>query len=415
MTASNQNSAVVRILLTLVLLGMACVLLQRILTVNMAYHALSLNDENERWQRNSADFLIRKAAQAVDAEPDRALAYARQALMEKPVDARIYLYSGLAYDAAKKTRQSELMMNYAHLFGPRMTDNQLMLADFWARHGDTVQTLRHLSAALEMRRALQAKLFPLLHQLAEMQASSTALQTLLTEPPSWWPAFFNYALQHANDTVINRLYLARAQTNSQGTQQERQLYIDYLIRQQKSLEAYALWLSGLTSSQMSVLGYVNDGSFNLPASGEGFGWRFNRGRGALINRFEGAGSLSSPSLRIGFYGSKIGSQELVSQYTMLEPGDYAFQSMYKVESLNAGEGVKWTVSCSNGAVLGSGHLLSGTQHWTIYSFRFEVPDAAPCAMQKLTLTTSPGGSRPFDYEGYAWFDEIDIQKAEFVP
>lgn len=415
MTASNQKSAVVRIVLALVLLGLAFLLLQRIFAVNMAYHTLALNDENERWQANSADFLIRKAAQAVEAQPERALVYARQALMEKPVDARIYLFSGLAYDAAKKTQQAELMMNYAHLFGPRMTDNQLLLADFWAKRGDNVQTLRHLSAALEMRHGLQAKLFPLLHQFAEVQESSTAFQTLLTEPPSWWPAFFNYALQHANDTVINKLYLARAQSNSQGTQQERQLYIDYLIRQQKSLEAYALWLSGLTSSQMSVLGYVNDGSFNLPASGEGFGWRFNRGRGVLINRFEGSGALSSPSLRIGFYGSRISSQELVSQYTMLEPGDYAFQSMYKVESLNAGEGVKWTVSCSNGAVLGSGHLLSGTQNWTVYIFRFEVPDAAPCSMQKLTLITSPGGSRPFDYEGYVWFDEVDIHKAEFAP
>lgn len=412
---TNQVSSAARLVMVPLLLAIACVLIYRALVVNMAYHMLGLNSTDERWLASSADFNIRKAAVAAEHEPEAALAYARQALLNKPVDARIYLFSGLAYDASKDVQRAEQMMQFAHQFGPRMPDNQLQLADFWAKHGNAAQALLNLSAALEMRSSLQAKLFPLIYRLAEMQATESAFQNLLKHDPHWWPAFFNYALRQGNDKVIHSLYLIREQTSPILPEKERQYYIDYLIRQHKSLQAYAIWLGGLTTVQMDELGYVNDGSFKLPASGEGFGWRFSQGKGMLLSRFEGAGALSAPSLRIGFYGSRLAVQELVTQYLMLEPGNYEFNSMFKAESLNAGEGIKWRVSCSNGQSLGSGSLLSGSQNWSSYAFRFEVPDSVACNMQKLTLISSPGGRRPFDYEGYVWFDELNIQKTELVP
>jgi hypothetical protein len=414
---SNMNSipTIARQLVKALLLIAAVLLQQQVFAVNMAYHSLALNDKDARWQADSADYLIRQAALAVKPQPEVALKLAKQALLEKPVDARAYLYAGLAYDTNKKSQQAEQMMRYAHRFGPRMTDNQLQLADFWARQGDTVQALTHLSAAMEMRYSLQATLFPLLLQLAESQAMVPAFQAVLAEPPKWWLAFFNHALRHADDTVINSLFVTRELAGGAAPKAERQLYLDYLIRQHKSVQAYALWLEHLTPEQLEVLGYVNDGSFQLPASGEGFGWRFHHGRGVLLSRFEGTGTLSSPSLRIGFYGGRLASQELVSQMTMLEPGRYQFISMFKAESLNAGEGVKWKMTCSNGMQLGSGKLLTGTQNWSEYAFSFEVPDSAPCSTQKLVLITTPGGSRPFDYEGYAWFDEVKIENVEYVP
>jgi hypothetical protein len=414
---SNMNSipTIARQLVKALLLIAAVLLLHQVFAVNMAYHSLALNDKDTRWQVDSADYLIRQAALAVKPQPEVALKLAQQALLEKPVDARAYMYAGLAYDINKKSQQAEQMMRYAHLFGPRMTDNQLLLADFWARQGNAAQALTHLSAAMEMRYTLQATLFPLLLQLAESQAMVPAFQAVLAEPPKWWPAFFNHALRHADDTVINSLFVTRELAGGAAPKAERQLYLDYLIRQHKSMQAYALWLEHLTPEQLAVLGYVNDGSFELPASGEGFGWRFHHGRGVLLSRFEGAGTLSSPSLRIGFYGGRLAGQELVSQMTMLEPGRYQFISMFKAESLNAGEGVKWKMTCSNGMQLGSGKLLTGTQSWSQYAFSFEVPDSAPCSAQKLVLITTPGGSRPFDYEGYAWFDEVKIQNVEYAP
>lgn len=412
---TDQVSIAARLVMLPLLLIIACVLIYKALVVNMAYHMLALNSSDERWLASSADFSIRKAALSAAREPETALAYTRQALLDKPVDARIYLFAGLAYDASKDTQRAEQMMRFAHQFGPRMPDNQLLLADFWARHGDARQALLNLSAALEMRSSLQSKLFPLIYQLAQMQATESAFKTLLKQDPHWWPAFFDYALRQGDDAVSYSLYSIREQTSPLLPDKERQIYIDHLIRQQKSLQAYGIWLGSLTTEQMNALGYVNDGSFKLPASGNGFGWRFNQGKGIVLSRFEGAGALSAPSLRIGFYGSKLAVQELVTQYLMLEPGDYTFNSMSKTESLNAGEGVQWRMSCSNGQSLGGGSLLAGTQIWSSYAFRFEVPDSVACNMQKLSLISAPGGRRPFDYEGYVWFDELYIQKTEITP
>lgn len=408
---SPQHRRLPRLLATALLAIAAAGLLWQVVGVNLAQHSLVLNAENKHWQQHHADFLIRQAALKAASEPDTAITLLGQAVLEKPVDARVYLYAGLAYDAKQDRRQAEAMMRYAQHFGPRMTDNQLQLADFWVRHGHIGQSLLHMSAAMESRPALQAKLFPLLLQLAAMPDSLAAFQSLLATSPRWWPAFFDQALQKADAALIAALYEARQQATAAVPQEERQRYMDYLIREHRSLQAYALWLEQLTAEQLAVLGYINDGSFQQPASNAGFGWRFHRGRGWQLSRFEGSGALSAPSLRIGFYGGRLAAQELASQYTMLEPGQYSFRAMFKLESLNAGEGVQWKLSCSNGSQLGSGQLLSGSRNWSGYTFVFTVPDSAACNIQKLALIASPGGSRPFDYEGYAWFDELVIEKA----
>ena len=392
------------------LAGLALLLATQVVAVNLGYYFSPDGDEAGQWQPHRADFLLAHAARASEHTPDLAIHFATQALLHKPVDARAYLTISLAQERRGNLDQAKLMAHYADIFGPRMTDNQLQLAAFWARQGDASKALDHWRVAIEMRPALGDTLFsPILH-LAETAAYAPAVRHLMSLNPRWWTSFFLYAINHTQDQAfLDHLYRDRGKSLVGVTLPERQAYIDHLINGQRYDEAYLMWMDHLSQKALGTVGYVNDGGFNLPPSGEGFGWRFASGFGFIVSRSEVTLSPTSPALRVDFNGNRLGTNELVKQFIMLEPGHYEFNANYQVDSLNAGEGVGWSIHCANGSLIKNGGLVRGSNGWGPYSVEFEVPDGRGCGAQVLSLVSPLGGTRPFEYEGVAWFDDLVIK------
>jgi len=379
------------------------------LRVNLGYHLRSTPQLSGRWQPAGTDYLLDLASSQLGRDPARAIRTAGEALTYKPVDARTYLFIGLARELGRLVPDAEMAI--VDEMGPRMPDNQLDLAAYWSRRGDGSRALAHWGAALQARPELATGLFPVMLQVAQTGRYRAAFAELAAADPKWWPGFFGYVMARGGDeSLVRELYLARAAAG-EPPRAVRVAYTDYLIGRHRALEAYALWLDNLDPEQTLAVGYLNDGEFNHAPSGEGFGWRFGEGEGMDVARVLDEASGSNPALRVSLWGHRIASNTLASQRLMLPADSFELTGRVLLESVNAGEGLRWSATCLDGRPIGRGAVLSGTAPWADYRVRFSVPDEVGCETQVLMLESVPGGVRPFDYQGAAWFDHLVIRKA----
>jgi hypothetical protein len=199
--------------------------------------------------------------------------------------------------------------------------------------------------------------------------------------------------------------------NAHLTSEERKAYIDYLLlRRFRTIEAYATWMESLGKEYRTAFGYLFDGDFNLPPSGDGFGWRYSKATGYEVARVYELNNTDSPALKLSFNGHRIKHHALVTQHLMLMPGRYQLSGNWKSEDLNAGEGVRWRVTCHDQKNIALGDIAKGQAPWSKFKLEFIVPDILACNAQTLILESLPGGERPYDYRGAVWFDQLRISK-----
>jgi hypothetical protein len=392
------------------LIGILSVItLMQIVRVNMAAYYQNSPQEGIFWQAHNTDYLLMKAGEAIYKDPDESIKLMAQAILNKPVEAKFYLLMAHLFEL--KGKPSESLIEWSSMLNPYMPINQVDIANYWIRKGDGEKTLKHWGLAIEADRSLASQYFPLMLELGETGLFNQSFNELTKSNPAWWPSFFNFTLARANDEVFPRRLYDYRKTSSLLSLDERRAYIDYLLlRRYRVIEAYATWMVGLGQEYKAAFGYLIDGDFNLPPSGDGFGWRYSKATGYEVTRIFERDNTDSPSLKISFYGSKIRPYSLVTQHLMLSPGHYEFSGQYRSEDLNAGEGVRWRLTCLNQKNIAFSTLVKGQALWSNFRLEFNVPDALNCNAQTLILESVPGGERPFDYHGAVWFDQLRISK-----
>jgi hypothetical protein len=378
--------------------------------VNLGTHMQFRSEGEAVWQAEQPQYLLDLAASQLETDPNSAIDIAKRVILQQPGESRAYLIIGLGRELMGIN--ADEVMRIADRFGPRMLDNQLYLAGYWARRDDVDQTLAHWRVAIEMKHLLTRALFPQMLKLLEDPTYISAFTKLAIDRPIWWESFFHYLVaMRADENTISTLYHHR-QDHGLASVAERKAYVDFLIKQYRSLEAYAEWLSSLDESALKGLGYLYDGNFDYPPSGEGFGWRFASGHGFKLNRVQVSEEKLSPALSISFYGHRLSSRQLAQQFLMLTPGLYSLDGLVRAESLLAGEGVRWAIRCADGVSIMQGEFLSGNIGWSPYQMTFTVPDPVGCEVQQIYIESVAGGKRPFDYQGVVFFDGMAIKKLE---
>jgi hypothetical protein len=389
--------------------GVIILLAYQSFKVNLGTH-MQFQSDKAHWQQEQPQYLLDLAASHLEIDPDTAIDIAKRVLLQEPGESRAYLIIGLGKELMGINADD--IMRAADRFGPRMINNQLYLAGYWARRDDVDQTLSHWRVAIEMNPSLARALFPQMLKLLENPIYFSTFAKLALDKPIWWESFFNYLVaMSADESTIGMLYHHRLQ-NGVASVAERKTYVDFLIKRYRSVEAYAEWLSSLDESTIKGLGYLYDGEFDFPPSGEGFGWRFASGHGFKLHRVKVNEDNLSPALSISFNGHRVSSRQLVQQYLMLTPGLYLLEGFARANGLLAGEGVRWAIRCANGVSIMHGEFLSGNVSWSPYQMAFSVPDQVGCEAQQIYIESVAGGGRPFDYQGTVLFDHMAINKRE---
>jgi hypothetical protein len=250
---------------------------------------------------------------------------------------------------------------------------------------------------------------PILGNIAENKAASGELKQLLADNPPWRQNFIALLPLNVSDarTPLEFL-LALKHTPTPPTPTDIQMYLGVLLDHKLYELAYYTWLQFLAPSELSKIGRLFNGNFEVPPSGSPFDWSLTQGPGVTLKIASRPDKEGDHALYIKFVGQRLDKFD-VRQLVWLGPGTYRFQGQEKVDVVSQ-RGLRWHVSCADQAAteVGASSVISGrTSVWSDFAFSFVVPDTG-CPAQYIWLNFDARWASEQFISGTVWFDDLEI-------
>jgi len=385
----------------------------RIVVMGMAdQYAQELNDPAAAlaWDPGQPDAQLELGLREHARDPSAALAHLRAAIAANPTDGRAYAALGRLLEIRGETGPAREAMAAAARVSPQRSDVQREVAAYWMRQGNLGRALGHWNTVLAHRPDLYAQAFPELLRLAGDPAHHAAFLSLLKQPVPWWPAFFSYAAAKAPslDTVRVLFNLQQGGPNT-STPDMLRAYLGRLQKDGAWMEAWFVWLDSLPKEQIGKLGYLYNGSFELPISNLGFDWIVRNDPAVSLDTAATYDSSGAHALRVSFRGLRTRFQNLY-QYLMLPPGKYTLHGRVRPDSLQAEQGMQWALYClGTKQPVAVSDRFRGSDQWTRFRTGFDIPPAG-CPVQMLRLELAGVIGLDFDATGTIWFDDLGIEQ-----
>ena len=384
----------------------------RIVAVNSANYFASNDDiAAAQWTGNHADAILMQAAELAKTDMPAARSLVQKALWYEPVNGRIYLTLAQLLEQEGKSLLAKKSAEIANILAPRDANVQLGLGGFWLQRGLPLSSIKHWSAALEASPGMSGNLFPTMLRVAEVPEFRNEFAQAIKLVSKWWESFFTYTLKNAlHEDTIKTIYLARGEMVEHAARRD---YLDHLLAKGLYTDAYFVWLNGLKNGELSALGNIYDGGFELPLADEGFGWRYLNNNAIKVTTEPTYGHKGAKALHVAF-NDNVGPTLIVYQTLMLDSGSYEFRGKVRSDSLSIGKGLLWSIKCIDlGAEsqISKSSYVTGTDIWQGFSVAIDVP-SQNCPIQQLQLVVEGSANDDFSsYNGSAWFDELEIAKS----
>jgi hypothetical protein len=348
-----------------------------------------------------------------DADPQviaQIRSWAELALLEEPLNAPAFRILGQISAFASDEDGTEAFMQAAarrSLFES--------VAVYWMMQksyqvGDYRSAIRYADVLLKTRpREPQAALW-VLAKIAENPEASADLKQLLTSNPRWRTQFFTSFLSSISDarTPLDIL-LSLKDSPSPPTTEELSPYLKFLIDHEFYELAYYTWLQFLPSEQLSTVGNLNNGNFEIAPSGLPFDWTFSRESGATIGIADRTDREGGHALLMEFGAGRVEGLS-VTQMVMLAPGNYEFHGKYKADIVSQ-RALLWRITCANKAsplIVGESPPVTGAQaDWKEFEFSFGIPEK-DCPAQYLGLAFDARSASEQFISGSVWYDQLQI-------
>jgi len=355
--------------------------------------------------------LYGKALEILEKDPTGATAMLKRAYAGNPsAAAPLLALAGIAQQSGDHEQAAALIEKAAQI-RPSDSNIQRSAGNYWAAQGNLDAAMKHWTRALEASPRASTELFPILLKLAEQPHARAVFVPLAASPPSWWERFFAETARRALDLeTVRTLYgYRRTAHRTPITREERNIYIQRLMKDGKVPEAYLTWVNGLDKAELSYLGILNNGSFELEPTSAGFDWHLQRTGHVIAATDTTAGVEGAKALHLMFRQREKPFRH-VYQPLFLDPGTYRVRGNVRVDSLDSKGGLKWVVRCltPEPSDLGESERMLGSSQWRDFSFEIKVPDA--CTAQEIRLVSA--GTRDFEHfaNGGIWFDRMSMRK-----
>ncbi len=226
------------------------------------------------WLAHEPSAQYRTGVSELKEDPERAAQRIIGAYAANPADARPLMSLAMVARDRNDQPKSRTLIAQATKLYPVNARIHRQVAAYWISQGDLAQAMLHWSIALEAQPSDQTTLFPSLLKLAEQADTRGFFAAFMASPPTWWDAFFATIARRALDLETVRSFYAmrRNQPGAPLTENERKAYIARLQKDHRVIEAYLVWVNGLTEKDRSQLGLLNNGGFELEPSNSGFDW-----------------------------------------------------------------------------------------------------------------------------------------------
>lgn len=392
----------------------------RIIIFGLAGHALEQlrNGETAAAQRalsllpGQPEALYQEARDLPPTDTEVAELLLARAYKQNPTRARpLIALADLAIDRNQGER-ADALVEAALKLEPANSAIQRDAAVFWLNRGQVERGLQHLSLALEARPATNQDLLDIFLRFAEDPEARITLKPLAQNPPPWWPAFFKRLAQRAlNVDAVRYAYgLRTLASQTPVAPEERQAYIQRLLKEGLITEAYLTWVNGLTPPERREMGLLHNGSFEMALGEEApFDWQWHPHRQVVARTAASLGVAGERALQLVFRGQEGRFQHL-RQMLYLDSGTYRLSGKVKLESLASKVGLRWTLRClhPNQAVLGESERFLGSGKWRSFTMDFEVPE--DCQLQDIRLESAGRQGLGMRVSGEIWFDDLAIRR-----
>jgi hypothetical protein len=339
-------------------------------------------------------------------------AWTEVALASDPLNARALSVMGqLAYAAGDEAGMARFFQAAARRsIRESVALYWLMRKSYETR--DYATALYCADALLRTRSQAASYVMPVLLHMAENRSANGGLKQALIDNPPWRPSFLSLLGQKAADPRATlELLLAIRETTNPPTMMELRNFIGSLIGRKEYELAYYAWLQFLPQEQLSSMGLLFNGSFEVRPSGLPFDWVIGEGQGVTVETAERPDRDGQRALFIEFGHGRIEFPG-VQQLTMLAPGSYEFKGRYKGEIIGK-RGLVWRIACADkpGSPIGESAMATGASpKWKEVEFAFTVPDAG-CRAQQVRLEHDARMPSEQMVTGSIWYDELRIVRA----
>lgn len=352
-----------------------------------------------------SEALVLLADRAVDDDRlDDALGYARRALDAAPLEGRALRVFAAEREFAGDVDAAAALMQAAVRRSPRDVSAQLWLAIQAMQEEDLEAALYRIDRLLRFQPEALQQLRPLLTLLASNRVAVNSLVRTLARDPPWRESFMvGYARNAASSEELRIVAAAFDRAGAVLSESERQAWVE-------RLQQAGEWTQMRALSQWDRSGsLLVDGEFDGETVGDRPGWTLGRIAGADVGIETARDHDHGRALRVGFYGSRVAFAH-VEQMLLLEAGHYRLSGRYKLERLDAAQGLRWRLECLDGskALIGYTQLFRGDAAWSDFALDFIVPDT-DCGAQRLRLEQYARIAAEQEIRGVAWFDGLQIQ------
>jgi hypothetical protein len=336
---------------------------------------------------------------------------AKRAVLNDPLNARAFRILGQLSQNFSNVAKAALFMQASA--GRSLFET---VAVYWVmrqsyQDGDYRPAIRYGEALLRTRPQNWELGLPLFGKIAETSEGSGELKHRLAANPQWRSQFFSSLSEYISDarTPLDIL-LALKDTPNPPTAAELKPYVQFLVAHEFYDLAYYTWLQFLPPEQLSRVGNLFNGSFEMAPSGSPFDWTLTAGSAVTAEVANRADQAAGHGLFIEFGAGRVDDLK-ISQLLVLPPGGYEFDASYKANIVSQ-RGLKWRVVCANktSTVLGESPTVIGAEaSWKDIKFSFAVPDG-DCPAQSLDLRSDARSASEQFVSGSVWFDDLQITR-----
>jgi hypothetical protein len=373
-------------------------------------------EEALQWSDRLPEAHLQRGLSLLDSDLDEAERQVAKAYLLNPTAARPLLVLAAIAEMREDQARTEELVGLAAALRPVDPPLQQDIATYWASQAELDRALEHWTIALEADPATKRQVYPLLRQLLTDPRGREAMQKVAMRPPAWWGDFFTETALRSQDAALLRLlYDMRRRSTVVGlTAEEREVYLERMLRDEQFEEAYLAWLNSLDAEHLQVAGPLHNRSFEASLTGLGFDWHVSANDRVTIDRASPSGGRDR-ALRLNFRFLQ-GFFDDLWQPLYLDAGAYQFTGAYRTEGFYSETGLRWQVRClePEESLLGESARLFSAEDWDQMTFEFEVPEA--CVYQELRLVSA--GERVVDQstDGTLWLDDLGIRRiAELSP
>ncbi len=425
-SAKDRNILRNRALLNGILIFLSIGIIWKIITLGMSqwYEQQILNDDDAvakslAWIPDQPGALFRASQLIPSEKKDEVNELLQRALNGNPSDGRVLLSLGKILLEQNEPFLADDLVNQAIESLPNDAYTHIEASSFWLRRNKLDNAIKSWNVVLQTTPKLKSRMFPLLLSWVEdgtqKKSLNNVLNNVVSSPPVWWQEFFEYAAKNASRiSTLDQLYKLRRQSPIEISQNERGVYVARLQKEGLWSDAFLAWLNGLGPQGLKYMGQPYNGSFEASLSHSGFGWKFDKVNGVLVETEHTFGNQGQRALHFVFQGEDKPYKHFY-QTLFLAPARYRLAGSVRPDSLISTGGLRWKLRClinsreHFGESLGKSERFLGVGQWRRFSLEFEIQDTH-CEAQDLRLESEVSGRGNDMMSGEIWFDSMVIER-----